>query len=212
MSADRIRHFAIIPAAGRGHRMGAGSKLLLPWGSTTVLEAVLAAWDASRVERVIVIARREDVALHQRVVLQKKTSLVLPAENPPDMRASVEQGLRFARQHCAPASADRWMLAPADLPTLSTPLIEAVIAQAESFAQRIVLPRFADRAAHPVSVPWELAPRVFDLPPHRGVNGLKDTYPVHAFDANTLGLEEPADVDTPEDYRRLTAHSRHRPR
>ncbi|RMF39587.1 MAG: nucleotidyltransferase family protein [Planctomycetota bacterium] len=198
-----MRHFAIIPAAGLSRRMPGGDKLLLPWGPVTIIEAVLRAWSASRVDRVIVVARRDDVALHRHVVHQPKTSLVLPAENPSDMRTSIAQGLQFARRHCAPSATDRWMVAPADLPTLSPVLIDHVIEQAETWTQHIVLPDFSGKGGHPISLPWDLSHHLLALPPDQGLNALKASFPMQSFDAGAIGLEEPADIDTSADYQRL---------
>ncbi len=59
-----MRSFAIVPAAGRSVRMGR-PKLNLPWGESTVLEHVVQAWLASRVDRVIVVVRRDDERLDE---------------------------------------------------------------------------------------------------------------------------------------------------
>ena len=79
--------YAIIPAAGKSVRMGS-PKLLLPWRSGTILDAVLSAWGASQVTRTLVVARRSDLALHA-VVLAHGATLVLPPEDPIDMKASI---------------------------------------------------------------------------------------------------------------------------
>ncbi|HEX6960549.1 MAG TPA: NTP transferase domain-containing protein, partial [Lacipirellula sp.] len=81
------RNFAIVPAAGVSARMGA-HKLLLPWGASTVIEQVLAAWRASRVGRIVVVARADDEPLLDRC-RKMGVDLVTTVAETPDMKASV---------------------------------------------------------------------------------------------------------------------------
>ena len=59
MAVSRVRSFqsfGIIPAAGRSRRMGL-PKLTMPWGSTTVIEQVLGAWQRSGVDHLVAVVR-----------------------------------------------------------------------------------------------------------------------------------------------------------
>ena len=58
------RCYAIVPAAGRSRRMGT-PKLLLPFRDSVLMDCVLDAWLASRIDAVIVVVRRGDTALRQ---------------------------------------------------------------------------------------------------------------------------------------------------
>ena len=58
-----MRSFAIIPACGRSVRMGT-PKLLMPWKDSTVIEAVLAAWEQSQIDEIVVVVRRSSSLPH----------------------------------------------------------------------------------------------------------------------------------------------------
>ena len=56
------RSFALIPAAGHSLRMGQ-PKLLMPVEGRPLILHMLAAWQASKVERVVVVVRPDDEQL-----------------------------------------------------------------------------------------------------------------------------------------------------
>jgi molybdenum cofactor cytidylyltransferase len=192
--------FAIIPAAGQSLRMGARHKLLLPWNSATVIDHVLRAWTESRADRVVVIVRKGDLQLQEACRCWPNADLVIPNNDPHDMKRSIQLGLRHIAAVCEPAESDLWMVAPADLPTLTAELINRVI-DASRDTDSVVVPRFGDRRGHPVSFPWSLVPDVFNLGAEQGINRLTADDSVQWLDLPAD--EHPDDVDTPEDYVRL---------
>ena len=89
---SRIRSFAIVPAAGRGVRMG-HPKLLLPWRGATVIQHVLAAWTASRIWRVVVVVRPGDDDLVT-VCRNMGVDVVVPATAPLQADVAAKAGIR----------------------------------------------------------------------------------------------------------------------
>lgn len=180
--------------------MRLGHKLLLPWQGTTIIERVLDAWLASRIDRVILVSRPGDVPLHEVVRRRPAVELLIPTETPGDMKRSVWLGLRHLMEHAELRASDRWLIAPADLPTLSPALINRVIESGRDTSE-IVVPMHARRRGHPVSFPFSIANRVDELGDHEGINRLLELYPVKgiAVEADQL----PQDVDTEDEYRRL---------
>lgn len=194
------RSFAVIPAAGRSLRMGDQHKLLLPWETDTIIGRVLTAWTESRVAEIVIVVRHDDTGLRQACERFSQITLVTPESAPRDMQESVQLGLRRIQQNFQPRETDRWMLAPADLPTLSSKLINRLI-DAAGAADLIVAPRFGGRQGHPVSFSWRCAGDVFGLPDSAGVNSLLKSHSVRWVD---LAADDyPDDVDTPADYDRL---------
>lgn len=191
--------FAVIPAAGHSRRMGSRHKLLLPWGDTTVIDRVLDVWFASRIDRVILVSRPDDRALHDLLRRRTDVELVVPDVAPADMKRSVRIGL----DHLAasnPVALDRWLIAPADMPTLRSDLINRVIDESREI-EAIVVPRFGQRRGHPVSFPWSLAEQMDRLGADEGINRLLDWNPLHWLE---LAAEQfPDDLDTEDDYQRL---------
>lgn len=195
------RSFAIIPAAGHSRRMGR-HKLLLPWHGSTVIERVLRAWLASDVSQVVVVARKDDHGLLA-VCRDIAVDTVCPEVDPPDMKASVQCGLRYLAEQYDASDEDVWLLAPADLPRLSTALVNQVLASHNGADPAIVVPTVAERRGHPVLFPWCTATDVFALRRDEGVNRILDKYPIRRISVPSLDCLE--DVDTPTDYRRLLA-------
>ncbi len=199
--ATSIRHFAVIPAAGHGRRLG-GNKLLLPWDSTTIIDQVIRTWTQSRIDKIVVVVRRDDDALANQCS-QWPVEIVRPHRDPRDMKESIQHGLLHLSDTDQPRPTDRWLVAPADLPNLSHQSIDRVISatiQSESINDHpaILVPRYGQRRGHPVSFPWSCKSAVFQLSKDEGIDRLLKQYALHFVELpNTLPVD---DVDTPEDY------------
>lgn len=192
-----IPAYAILPAAGRSARMGT-AKLLLKWGNGTVLDAVLAAWKASRVTTTMVVTHPDDDAIVDVARRHGAHAVVAPGP-PPDMKASVAIGLSYARKQFEPQRSDLWLLAPADMPGLTSAAIDEVIVAAGVADEPIVVPTFDGKRGHPVAFRWNLAEEVAKLADSQGVNALLDRYQVRCVEVSHPSVLD--DLDTPEDYR-----------
>lgn len=193
------RSFAIVPAAGRSVRMGQ-PKLLLPWGETTLVEHVLAAWQQSQVTSTIVVVHPDDHALAD-VCRRAQVEVLVADYPPPDMKASVALGLRQIAERYKPTATDVWLVAPADLPLLKARTIDAVLASHDPAQPAIVVPTdLGGKRSHPVLFPWPLAREVPRLAIDEGLKSLIARHAVHEL--TIPWLVPSADVDTPEDYRR----------
>lgn len=209
VSLSAPKSFAIIPAAGRSRRMGNRNKLLLPWKSSTIIEQVLSNWLDSEVDTVVLVCRPDDFRLRELVRRYPEVHLVIPEEAPRDMKMSVFLGLRYLQTETSadqkPDNQDRWLVAPADMPTLAPALINQVI-QTGRRVPLSVVPILAGRRGHPVSFPWSLSGQVAKLAENEGINRFLDQYPVHWLDMQAAGFPEtgfPEDIDTEDDYRRI---------
>lgn len=194
------RVFAIIPAAGQSRRMGS-PKLLLPWQGGCVIDQVLSAWTCSLVARTIIVVRRDDPDL-QAACRRWPVELVLPNRTPADMMGSLQAGLEHIARNYAPSDTDRWMVAPADLPTLTAEIIDFVIASAKSYrSPSIVVPVYGEKRGHPVLLPWSLSKKVLTAPPNRGLDYvISHESPRFILRPNEL---RPVDMDTLQEYLEL---------
>ncbi|MEO8269480.1 MAG: nucleotidyltransferase family protein [Aureliella sp.] len=196
------RTFAIVPAAGRSSRMGQ-SKLLLPWRGTSVIEQVIDAWLRSRVTKVVVVARRDDVELTTRLA-SFPVDLMTPDVDPMDMKASIQIGIENLNRTANPRASDGCFVAPADLPKLNAVVIDGLIDAWDSLtdSQRpVVVPYFAKQRGHPALLPWSLLAQVHSLGEQQGVNALVDQHPQHVVEFSIAQRID--DIDTMEDYLRL---------
>ena len=199
-----MRSFGVLPAAGLSKRMGQ-PKLLMPWGTTTVIQHVVATWQASQVDAVVVVARADDETL---LGLLNATGahVVTPPTAPPEMKHSVQYGLEYVQQKFTPTASDRWLLSPADTPTISIAHINTSLASSHEDPQsRILIPVYNGRRGHPVVFPWTMAKEVFELADDEGVNAIVHRHEVKECPISDGGVLE--DMDTPEQYRRLRGRS-----
>lgn len=189
-----------MPACGHSQRMGR-PKLLLPWGGGLVIDAVLSAWLASSVDEVAIVVRVDDVALQDRC--RRFAVRLVTADSPPDMRASIELGLDEIESRCSPTAGDVWLLAPADIPDLSSASIDVVLQAHDGSNPQILAATYAGRRGHPALFPWSMAAEVRALDPSEGVNALMDRRGWRGVETATS--TKPQDIDTPGEY------ERHRP-
>ncbi len=195
-----MRSYAILPAAGHSRRMGQ-PKLLMRWGASTVAECVLRAWQASQVDKVVVVVRPDDRALIS-ICQSLDVDVVIPAAAPAEMKHSVQLGLEYLITRVDPDPRDMWLLSPADTPNITTAIIDHVLAVAHfDDASRIVIPVYGGRRGHPVAFSWRIADQVFALGDEEGVNTLVGRHTVLECTVDDRGILE--DLDTPEQYGRL---------
>jgi molybdenum cofactor cytidylyltransferase len=173
-------------------------KLLLPWKTGTVIEQVLATWQASSVNRILVVLRQDQQPLI-RICERWGVEVVVPEEPPAEMKRSVQAALGHIKQRYQPADEDVFLLAPADMPRLPTELIDRLLVMHQLRDPRIVVPVFRGRRGHPVLIPWGLSTEVLTLGPEQGVNSLLERNRLR-----TLQVDDSAclqDLDNPVDYR-----------
>lgn len=191
--------FAVVPAAGHSTRMGR-PKLSLPLGDRTVIEHVVTALRAGWVEHVVVVIGPHVPELGPLVTAAGGQVVVLP-ELTPDMRSTVEHGLRWIEERFRPQPHDPWLLVPADHPVLDPAVVRTVVAADHP----IVVPVFGGRRGHPTRFAWRHADAIRKLPADCGINALLR---LRAAEVCELAVSDPhvlIDLDTPADYDRLTA-------
>jgi molybdenum cofactor cytidylyltransferase len=192
--------FAVVPAAGHSTRMGR-PKLALPLTGRPVLAHVVAALRGG-VDHVLVVVGPHVPELAP-LAEAAGAHVCLLAEPTPDMRATVEHGLRWLEEHFGPAPEDAWLLAPADHPALDADVVRRLCAAYTATPSRsIVVPVHAGRRGHPTLIAWRHVAGMRAYPPGEGLNGY-----LRSHAAETLEVEAHAgvlaDVDTPEDYERF---------
>jgi molybdenum cofactor cytidylyltransferase len=194
---DKLRVGAVILAAGRSRRMGK-RKLLLPWGSTSILGHLVEVWSSLGAEQLGVVYALDDAALpgeldrigfplHDRI------------ENP-----NPEAGM-FSSIQCAArwfgwrSTLTHWALILGDQPHLRRETLRAVLVLASEQPQQVIQPTYAGHRRHPVLLPRTIFLRLQDS---KAVN-LREflaQYKVALTPCDDSGLD--LDIDRPEDYSR----------
>ena len=202
------RTFALIPAAGHSTRMGQ-PKLLMSLGDRPLILHTIDAWQRSWIDRIVAVVRPGDDALAE-IVRSAGVDLVVPDAPPPDMKASLQTALRYIEQSFAPTGDDAFLVAPADMPQLSAAVINRLIDQHRASGESsILVPTISGRRGHPVLFPWFLATEVHGLKAGEGLNAIVERQNPRQIACEDLVAEDEypfADIDTPEDFRRLGGH------
>lgn len=192
---ERSQIVAIVLAAGQSRRMGE-AKLLLAWGSTTMLGQTLAHVQASTVDKIVVVT-----GAYRPKIAEIVSNAGLPSYHNPDyakgeMISSLQVGLR----HCQEADGVLVMLG--DMPLIEPKTINAVIAAFKSGLGEIVAPVFGGRQGHPVLFGRNHFPTLLNLPytatPRTVLHQNQHVLHRLPVDTNTILI----DLDTPESYAR----------
>jgi molybdenum cofactor cytidylyltransferase len=194
--------YALIPAAGKSVRMGQ-PKLALRLGGQTVLEHVIGALQQGGVDHVLVVVGPHVSELAPAAEKAGADVLLMPQETL-DMRATVEDGLRWLEQHYHPNVLDYWLLIPGDHPALDPSVVQRLIQEQEKNPRHsIFIPTYRGRRGHPALIGWKHIAAIRQMPAGQGLN----VY-LRQQDSQTLKVpvgtaEVLFDLDTPEDYLRL---------
>jgi molybdenum cofactor cytidylyltransferase len=193
---------ALLPAAGKSTRMGR-PKLALPLGGRTVLEHAVAALRQAGVEHVLVVVGPHVPEL---VPLAEAAgaAVCLLAQETPDMRATIEHGLRWLEECLHPSPEDAWLLTPADHPTLDAAVVRDLRqARAAHPDRSILIPAFAGRRGHPTLIGWKHVAGIRAHPAGQGLNAYLRLHGGETLEVPVTSADVLRDLDTPEDYERL---------
>ncbi len=193
--------WALIPAAGKSTRMGR-PKLTLPLGERTVLEHVAAALRQGGVSNILVVLPPQG---HELAAIVEKAGArpMLLTEPTPDMRASIERGLDWLEAQ-GMGRDDRWLLAPADHPTLEADVVRRLLSTAQGDAQfSIHIPTHGGRRGHPTLIGWKHVAGIRALPRGQGLNAYLRQHADEICEVPVASAEILFDLDTPEDFQRL---------
>ena len=195
---------AIIPAAGASRRMGR-PKLLLPYGPGTIVGALASALRAGGASPVVIVAAPGDAEIQE---WAQGLGAVVAVNPDPErgMLSSIQEGL------AALGGADRLaprgevvLVAPADLPALRPATVAELLWRRAAAAAPLAVPIYQGKRGHPLAIAPDLLPEIDTLD---AAIGLKQLLERHASAVLEVPVDDSGavrDVDTPEDYQRLSA-------
>ena len=186
---------AIVLAAGLSRRMGT-SKLLLPYGGTTVLRHATEHVVGAGIHDVVVVVGPE----HEATARALGGLPVRFAVNPtPEagQGSSVGAGVRAL----APGTT-AVLIALGDQPAVPAGVIAALLDAIKALGKSIAVPRYADGLGNPVLFASPVFPELLDLPGDRGARAVVERERSRLAIVDILA-PMPPDIDTPEDYERL---------
>ena len=198
---------ALVLAAGASQRMGR-AKLLLPWGTTTVVGAVLASLRAAGAAPVLVVHAPDDRALLaelDRLAVPSAHRVVNPRRDD-GMFSSVRVGLAWPGW---PDEVTQVAIALGDQPGIHPRTLRALFAAAAEAPHEVWQPRFDGRNGHPIVVPRSLIARLLASDqPHLQAALLAARATVRSHEVTDHGIAWDLDTSDEYDYRFHQAHGR----
>ena len=185
----------VVLAAGAAERMGK-PKLVLPFRQTTVLNATLAAVEASNIDRVIVVTGANADLVEDSIVADRATVV----RNADYRRGNMSSFLTAAT---ADPDAAAFILVPGDLPTIRVDVIDLMVGLWGETNPWAAVTAYVDRIAHPLLLSREAVAIAAQTPGEKVLGHLL----IETDDDRVVRLvaqvEAPRDVNTPGDYEAL---------
>jgi molybdenum cofactor cytidylyltransferase len=187
---------AVVLAAGAAERMGE-PKLLLPFRGTTILNATIAAVEASSVDRVAVVTGANAASVEGSIA----SGRAVIVRNPDYRRGNMSS---FLTAVAADPEAAAFILVPGDVPEIRTDVIDAMATEWRDREPWAAVAAYSDRMAHPFLVSIAAVTEL------GGTSGQKvlGRLLLECSDDRVARVDvpyvAPRDVNTPEDYAGLT--------
>jgi molybdenum cofactor cytidylyltransferase len=190
---------ALVLAAGSSTRMGT-QKVLLPWGSTTVIGHIVDVLGRCALDDIVVVVGHEGA----RVVEALSGRPVRIVENPrhaDGMLSSIRCGLR-----ALPESCEAVLVALGDQPGVREEVVQSVLEAFAGTGKGIIVPVHRGRRGHPLLFAYRYAVEVLSRHDDVGLRGLLADHPGDVLELPASSASVNSDMDTPEDYlRELTS-------
>ena len=193
---------AILPAAGASRRMGR-PKLLLPWGTSTIVGSLVASLRAAGVDPIALVAAPEHMELQ---AWARETGLVLALNPEPEhgMLSTILAGIAALGGHGELARRGEVLLiAPADLPDLRPETVTELLRRQLAARAPLAVPVYRGRRGHPLAIAPARIPEIAGLDLNVGLRQLLERHPEDVLEVPVDDPGAVRDVDTPEDYRPL---------
>ena len=188
---------AIVLAAGLSRRMGRPKLLLELRGKPVIRHVVESVIDAG-IRRVLVVTGPENDAL-ARALAGLDVQLAINPAPESGQASSVGAGVS-----ALPAGTDAVLIALGDQPGVPADVIPALIEAIKAPGKAIAAPRYADGLGNPVLFASSVFAELLALSGDRGARAVIERDPSRLAVVD-VGSPMPRDIDTPEDYERLSA-------
>lgn len=193
---------ALILGAGASTRMGQ-PKLLLPWRGNTVIGHIIQTWRGLKTATIAIVTRPNDAALaveldRQNIPLNQRI------ENPNHAEGMFSSVLCAAKWAAAQPEISHWAIILGDQPHLRPEDLRALLDLSAQNKTAICQWMCGGKTGHPVMLPHSLIQGLAASTAGTLKEFLKLTAaPRVQLEVSDAGLL--LDMDTPEDYKRLTA-------
>ena len=178
-------------------------KLLLPWGSSTVVEHLIAQWASAGAAQVTVVVAHAHEELASAVRRTGRAECIANPDPDRGMFSSVRCAVEWPSW--SPALT-HWMISLGDQPHLRDATLRRLIEAAQAEPQSIWQPSHQGRRRHPVMLPKpSFAALAQTHAPDLKAFLESCSISRRALETDDVGLE--IDIDTPDDYDALSTTS-----
>jgi molybdenum cofactor cytidylyltransferase len=190
---------AVVLAAGLSTRMGR-PKLILPWGSSSVIGQVVTTLAQAQVDEIVVVtgaARMEVEAAVRQGGLEAVRTVFNPrfAEN--DMLVSLQAGIAVLGDQV-----DAVLVVLGDQPQIEVEVVRLLVKAYQTEGCPLLVPSYQMHRGHPWVVDRTLWPDLLYAPVG---STMRDFLHAHERQITCIAVSSPSilrDLDTPEDYAR----------
>ena len=185
--------WAVILAAGESRRMGT-QKLLLPYGKTTVVEAIVRTALDSSVDGTLVVLGADKEKVRE-TLKSYPVTFAVNRDFRRGMLSSIQAGFESL-----PGEAGAAVLMLGDQPAVPFDVVDGLVSKYRENGRGIVIPVYGKRRGHPILIEAGYRSEILGLDPEVG---LRQLIQAHAEDILEVEVSSPAvlkDMDNPEDY------------
>jgi molybdenum cofactor cytidylyltransferase len=190
---------AIVLAAGQSRRMGR-PKMILPWGSTTVIGRVVSVLAEAGVPETVVVTG----GARQEVEAALENTGVRLVHNPDFVEGEMTRSLQIGLESLG-EGVEAALVVLGDQPQIEAVVVRRILQEHLDSGASLVVPSFRMRRGHPWLITRSLWAKVLALQPPQT---LRDFLQAQAGRIHYCEVTSPSvlmDLDTPDDY------ERHRP-
>jgi len=187
---------ALLLAAGESKRMGR-QKLLLPFGTNTIIEQAIDNLLNSRVDEIIVVLgyRAEELITK---IGRNPLKIAVNPHYQQGMSTSIIAGLNLIDNN-----AKAVMIALADQPSISNKTIDKLIEEFRLHNKGIIIPTYQGNRGHPVIFSIKYKSALLKLTGDVGGRGIIEKHRDDILEIPVDYKDINVDIDTPSDYKRL---------
>lgn len=193
----------VLLAAGTSSRMS-DFKLLLPYKNKPILQHVIDAIRASKLDKVIVV-----LGYNRETLLDKVDFSGIEIVFNPEFKMGQSASLKTGLSHVSTLSSAAIFIL-GDQPLITSAIIDRLVDSYQQSKSKIVLPTYKGRRGNPVIMNRSLFPELMMLTGDTGGRELIRKYHKFVTEVEMNDKAVIGDIDTDEDYQRLMSNGRER--